>query len=271
MTQDDSGNKPKEPQHPSSAPPPIKPVSGRGGQISHAWRTTAQEPNWDEWKHIPEVRVWQACALSLNIDPHSMKGLRDGWMAGPGHGPLFEPESFPSKDAKAKFELRQRVLLANLSNREFFSAGILNMVTPGNHGVRLSEFAAWAASEMKWDDMPPELMAMCHGNKKESEIESTALRPDLAIYAGGINYVDPEHEGTATPNDRPQQQQRYQESEILRVIRELGHTAAALPKVKTGRSGVKSQVRQKLKFTASVFNKAWERLRADGRIADSDT
>jgi hypothetical protein len=69
---------------------------------------------------------------------------------------------------------------------------------------------------------------------------------------------------------RPLQQQQFQENEILRVINELGYTASALPKTLPGKPGVKKKVREKLKLSIRVFDKAWERLRADKRIADSD-
>ena len=89
-----------------------------------------------------------------------MRAINDGWMAGPGCGPFFESASFPNKDSEAEFELRQRVLLANLSNRTFFSPGIMNMNCPGNHEVRLSEFASWAVSVVKWEGLPVELVEM---------------------------------------------------------------------------------------------------------------
>ncbi len=31
-----------------------------------------KRPKWNEWKHTPSVTVWQACAVSMDIDPHSM-------------------------------------------------------------------------------------------------------------------------------------------------------------------------------------------------------
>jgi hypothetical protein len=160
------------PKRVSNAPPPLEPIKGGGRPSLPKQATTARVPNWKEWKHTPEVRGWQACALSLGIDPHSMKHSDSGWMAGPWHDPLFAPESFPSEDAKAEFELRRRLLLANLSNSAFFSPGFLNTSTPGNHGVRLSEFAAWAASEMKWDDLPPELAAMAPATPAESAADA---------------------------------------------------------------------------------------------------
>jgi hypothetical protein len=71
------------------------------------------------------------------------------------------------------------------------------------------------------------------------------------------------------PTERPLLQQRYQEQEILRVIRELGHDPIVLPKRMSGKASVKSAVRQELqKFTHKVFDLAWDRLRASGYIKD---
>ncbi len=61
-------------------------------------------------------------------------------------------------------------------------------------------------------------------------------------------------------SSKPVQAQRHQESEILRVIMELGYQAKQLPKDTPGKPGVKAAVRAKLKFTNAVFDKAWERL-----------
>ena len=43
-------------------------------------------PDRSEWKSIPLVTVWQACALSIDIEPHSMKPNRQGWMVVEGAG-----------------------------------------------------------------------------------------------------------------------------------------------------------------------------------------
>lgn len=68
---------------------------------------------------------------------------------------------------------------------------------------------------------------------------------------------------------RPIPAQRFQEQEILRVIKELGYEAVALPKPTTqGVFGVKAEVRAKLDLQNGVFNKAWERLRAGKDIRD---
>ena len=69
---------------------------------------------------------------------------------------------------------------------------------------------------------------------------------------------------------RPPPQQRFQETEILRVIRGLGFTPKALPKHKTGHKGTKSAVYSHLDWSDSVFKKAWERLRDAGEIQRVD-
>lgn len=70
----------------------------------------------------------------------------------------------------------------------------------------------------------------------------------------------------APKRGRPMLQQAHQEQEILRVINELGYAATNLPKDQRGKNGVKADVRERLNFSVKVFDKAWERLSADGRI-----
>ena len=70
---------------------------------------------------------------------------------------------------------------------------------------------------------------------------------------------------------KPLQRQRFQETEILRVIEELGYDAQNLPQVKLGsRKDVKNLVRFELKnndfFIGTIFNKAWERLAYNNEI-----
>lgn len=59
---------------------------------------------------------------------------------------------------------------------------------------------------------------------------------------------------------KPPPRQRFQEQEILRVIRELKHDPKKLPKDVSGKEGVKAEVRSMLDFSPRVFDKAWERL-----------
>ncbi|WP_321821895.1 MULTISPECIES: hypothetical protein [unclassified Burkholderia] len=96
----------------------------------------------------------------------------------------------------------------------------------------------------------------------------------LAAHEPRTSYRFPRpHAESAQPADpamKPLARQRHQENEILRVIRDLGHNPVSLPKQTPGKAGVKSAVRALLpEFTGSVFDKAWDRLRRDGEIADA--
>jgi hypothetical protein len=67
--------------------------------------------------------------------------------------------------------------------------------------------------------------------------------------------------------------QRDQEEAILQEIQNLGFDPQKLPKPEPGKAGVKASVKKKLEgnslFTsAKIFDKAWERLRGFGEIAE---
>lgn len=115
--------------------------------------------DWRYWRHMLEVKQWEACALSLNIDPDRMQASPNAWMAGPGNGPAFLRGSFPSESVKIEFEKRVRLLGACLFKSEHFRT-VNNLVIGGRHlaTVSLREFAAWGESVEL--EMPPELVAM---------------------------------------------------------------------------------------------------------------
>lgn len=115
----------------------------------------AKFPDWSEWRYTPKVEVWQACALSLNFDPHSLKE-RDEYMSESGAAPYFEDRSFPSVAIREEFNKRRRMVLANLPSNPAFS--FPSIVAYGFSKVVLAEFAAWARN-IGWD-IPPELVAL---------------------------------------------------------------------------------------------------------------
>lgn len=103
-----------------------------------------------------------------------------------------------------------------------------------------------------------------------SEIDKFISSRDLVIHhrTAELDRPAPDSPETSASVVTPQQRQAWQEAQILNVIETLGLVAGALPKPQPGKSGVKAQVRTSLDFTQKVFDLAWERLRADGRIAD---
>ena len=68
---------------------------------------------------------------------------------------------------------------------------------------------------------------------------------------------------------------KEQEETILAEIRKLGHDPKSLPRIVSGKGGVKSQIREILENTSlfhsqRIFDKAWERLRDSRKIADKN-
>jgi len=76
--------------------------------------------------------------------------------------------------------------------------------------------------------------------------------------------------------EKPLQRHRSQEDGILRVISRLGYEPKKLPRAKAGKAGVKAEVRKEFNFPSEVFvshgvfEKAWERLRQQKEIQDSE-
>jgi hypothetical protein len=141
----------------TSAPPPIKPM-GNSATVRKQ-QAVATVPNWREWGNMPNVEVWQACALSLNINPRSLEQCED-WESDTRDGyPYFRDASFPSKTISEEFYLRRRVLIANLrKNPEWFTYNSLSAA--GNSSLSTAEFAAWAVSKMQWPDLPDKLVEL---------------------------------------------------------------------------------------------------------------
>ena len=256
-------------KHVSAAPKPITPL--RGSSYIHP-RTPAALPDidWRYWRHIPEVKQWEACALSLNINPDNIKHSPQGWMAGPGSGPVFLAVSFPSMDVQLEFDKRVRLLGASLFKSPHFTA-VNNLVRGGRHlaTVNLREFAAWAL-HVEFDDMPPELVAMAATATTVLVVmpaqTAAPLVPVGAVGASGD--VEPDKAGPA----KPLQRTAAQDSAILCEIEKQGYDPLARPKNHPGKPGVKAAIRAALSqnslFTGrTVFDKAWERLTARADIA----
>jgi hypothetical protein len=187
-------------------------------------------PRWGKWKLMPEVKAWEAVALSLDIEPSEIETHPDVWLANSDRHPFNEGNEFDDRLA---------VLLANLSDRASFSPCAISLSYRHENSVQLGEFSAWASRVADWS-IPQELRAL----SRDSDAPKSAARP--------VSRHD------------------YQEQEILRVIRELGYNPKSLPKSSGGKAGVKAEVRRKLTFSQVVFDKAWERLRDSDEIVDAN-
>lgn len=159
--------------------PPIKLPDGTifrpiGVTTRHVMVTP--KPDWDFWRHMPEIKLWQAIALSMNIDPDLLKYSRDRW------------NGLPSRDDENKFDKHLRLLRANKSTKNGFTPGTLSMDNPDNHGVRPSEFSAWAQS-IGWD-IPPELAALAAMGDNDCENIVAKVAPAIAENAPVADTVE---------------------------------------------------------------------------------
>ena len=116
------------------------------------------------------------------------------------------------------------------------------------------------------------------GEHYRNALIESLKRADLGRLAGlaapgkEVVLISDEDAFQTKKNNRPVPAQRHQESEILRVIRELGYDPKNLPKRKIGKKRwVKAEVRELLEFTEKTFDLAWERLRTQEEIIESIT
>ncbi len=115
--------------------------SGRAWNEPHMVWATHKIPDWKFWPDMPKVQLWQACALSLNLDPDSLTFSNDGM----GGASYIKMQSFPNEEAWEKFNKRLRLLEAKMRESRV---------------VPLADFVKWASSLSTPWDMPPELVAL---------------------------------------------------------------------------------------------------------------
>ncbi|MEI7956870.1 MAG: hypothetical protein WCJ66_17025 [Verrucomicrobiota bacterium] len=141
--------------------------------------------------------------------------------------------------------------------------------TPEDYRRLLAFFQSVAATDkqsrtlVQWRSIARE-----NGLKYHSWIDEYALAmPNDNASSAAPASPELGEEGVASK--RPLQQQLFQEQEIVRVLRAAGYDPQALPNRAAGKPGAKADARGRLKFTKSVFDKAWERLRDSKEIKDA--
>lgn len=119
---------------------------------------------WNLWTGVPRVKLWEAVALVLEIDPGSLEPERYGWMAGgPGReaDPFFVPRSFPSKEKCRAFE----EALGFAERATSYSGPIYVLSSPfvgmsmQRADVALAEVVTFFVG-CQWPDIPAPLLAL---------------------------------------------------------------------------------------------------------------
>lgn len=165
----------------SKAPPPITPVRGGGYGAKRAvevQRKPATSPDWAYWPADRHVKPWQAVALSLNLEPESLKHSSSSWMGGPGAKPILESESFPDAEIEATFRKRLALLGDFVSHSSRVQLGVL-------------------AGKLVAHTMPPEMAALIDvpattGKSTEAPAEpvaKTGRPPEIARKAEILHQI----------------------------------------------------------------------------------
>lgn len=197
--------------------------------------------DWEFWRSMPEVKAWQAVALTLGIDPDQMNQCRDYWRQRP------EDADIPSVRIREEFDQRLKLLVVARANSAELTAGMSSTDTPANHRVRLEEVVRWVR---KLGRTPL--------------VDGLAAHPATAADQPPLVLVVPAQ--SATP---AQKVLSWQEDQLRRTTRALGYDPLALPADDPRTHvGVKSLIRTRcrenhpIKMRATLFNKAWDRLLA---------
>lgn len=150
-------------------PPPLKTVNTNSGPWPPR-RTELPPPiDWTFWRAMVTVKLWQACALVVGMDPDRLKRHPQRWMAGPGGGPMFENRSFASAEAKDRLEKAMRLAETAVSYMDgpIFPKG---KPVPGHKlekDVSLAEVVAFFRS-CEWPDIPPEIASINRSQQTSS-------------------------------------------------------------------------------------------------------
>lgn len=135
-----------------------------------------RKPNWNKWKLIPNAKIWEVAALSLDIDPDKVKHNPQGWMA----------NAFTTLEGQ-DFKDRVEVITANAMNDK---SSLLYLVTLNQGGVEYCEisianFAKWAISKSL--SLPSELAVLA---SKEGEAIKSVVEKSLNEKATHANVSD---------------------------------------------------------------------------------
>jgi hypothetical protein len=133
--------------------------------------------DWKHWLHMPQIRIRQAVALSMDIEPDKMPTYHMD-------GLTYSSSAFQNKEEQDEFHKRCRQLVNNaFSNKNICSADGLLTSTPQGQNysaeIYLEYFPEWALS-VEWD-IPKELKALVDPKNLPAQ-EETAGEEIYALF-----------------------------------------------------------------------------------------
>ena len=135
-----------------------------------------QPPKWDKWRHMRDVEIWEAVALSLNLDPDKLPVyLRAYDKYGDDPFRICPPQFL------------ERLLVVNSNcGKSFGFKPVHNL--KARCLVDLPEFAAWAL-KLSIPDLPPELMAMALIEPTAASAQNTATHAPVTVGDGSAKRI----------------------------------------------------------------------------------
>ena len=133
---------------------------------------------WQHWINMPKTKLWEACLLSLGLNPKAMGQIAAENVDIPADPPHFKLSAFPSEAVREEYEDRLELLRESIGEREFFSTCDIDKYNPNYSGIRLSEFAAWGFN-VGFDHMPLELQSIAKKPNITVEVPATPNNSDI--------------------------------------------------------------------------------------------
>ena len=117
--------------------------------------------DWAYWRNMRTVKLWQACALVLGLEPDRLKPHPQQWMAGAGAGRIFEDRNFPNLEIKERFgkALRLAENAVSYMDGPIYPQGIAHPGNKQEKDVLLSEVVAFFVA-CDWADIPELLQSI---------------------------------------------------------------------------------------------------------------
>jgi hypothetical protein len=197
---------------------------------------TFYRPNWQMWRRTPVAKLWEAVALSCDLEPECLIQ----------YFPVGTPPDEKSGDQRF--------------NPEFCPAEVIEF----QHLLEIAKRNVWKGGKLRVEE------------SSSKELNSKVRLSDFAEFARSIGRALPadyprKEEGSSGERIVYQQKTPLQEEAILQELKTLGFDAKTLPK-----RGVKPDVSRRLRKSnknlfqsTKVFDKAWDRLRGAGKISNS--
>lgn len=132
---------------------------------------------WDKWRNVPVVCLWEAAALSLNIEPEQIR-TGSGNFTVPANSP-----DFPFRRDRRNRAFKDKERLFTLTRNVYHNGPIVPFLPKGRKEfseIRLQEFAVWAYGA-GWD-IPAELADLANEAEVSGHAGQLAFDPDDPNY-----------------------------------------------------------------------------------------